>query len=299
MLFDPEEVTLGISPIGWTNDDMPDLGGEIPFPQCVDEMALAGFTKTELGNKYPRDPAALLSALKPRGLSICNSWFSTYLISKPFEETETPFREKCGQLRALGAKIIGVSEQSGSIQGKSVPIFGSKPVMSGGEWDLLTSGLNRLGEISAGEYGISLCYHHHMGTVVQSEGEVERLMSGTDPRYVSLLYDSGHFAYAGADPDKMARLYARRTRHIHLKSVRNSAIARVKSESLSFLEGVRLGTFTVPGDGDLRFEGIFSAFADAGYEGVLLVEAEQDPATADPLVYAQTARAYIKKKTGL
>lgn len=299
-MFDKNKVKLGIAPIAWTNDDLPDLGGENTFEQCVSEMALAGFTGSEVGNKYPKDPEILKKALQLRGVEICNQWFSSFLISKPFEEVEKEFRAQLGFLKAMGAKIIGASEQSYSVQGQQeTPVFGQKYVMDDKEWELLCSGLDRLGKIAKEEYGISLTFHHHMGTVVQDPDEVKRMMDNTNPEYVSLLFDTGHFAYCGADPLEMVKTYADRIRHVHLKDIRPEVVQKVKDDGLSFLEGVRMGAFTIPGDGCIDFDPIFEVLEKAGYEGYMVVEAEQDPVKANPFEYALKARAFIREKTGL
>ena len=300
MMFNKEKVKLGIAPIAWTNDDLPDLGGGNTFEQCVSEMALAGFTGSEVGNKYPKDPDILKKALELRGIEICNQWFSSFLLTKPFGEVEKEFRAQLAFLKTMGAGIIGVSEQSYSVQGmQDTPIFGHKYVMNDAEWDIFCKGLNRLGKIAADEYGICLTYHHHMGTVVQDEDEVERMMEETDKKYVSLLFDTGHFKYCGADPLKMVQKYADRIKHVHLKDIRPEIVEKVKKENLSFLEGVRQGTFTIPGDGCIDFEPVFRVLEENGYEGYMVVEAEQDPAKANPLEYAIRARKYISEKTGL
>lgn len=299
-MFDKNKVKLGIAPIAWTNDDLPDLGGENTFEQCVSEMALAGFTGSEVGNKYPKDQEILKKALQLRGVEICNQWFSSFLISKPFEEVEKEFRAQLGFLKAMGAKIIGASEQSYSVQGQQeTPVFGQKYVMDDKEWELLCSGLDRLGKIAKEEYGISLTFHHHMGTVVQDPDEVKRMMDNTNPEYVSLLFDTGHFAYCGADPLEMVKTYADRIRHVHLKDIRPEVVQKVKDNGLSFLEGVRMGAFTIPGDGCIDFDPIFEVLEKAGYEGYMVVEAEQDPVKANPFEYALKARAFIREKTGL
>ncbi len=299
-MFNKEKVKLGIAPIALTNDDMPDLGKENTFEQCVSEMALAGFTGSEVGNKYPRDTEVLKKALQLWGMEICNQWFSCFLITKPFEEVEREFRSQLAYLKTMGAKIIGASEQSHSVQGMlDTPIFGHKYVMNDEEWDVFCKGMNRLGRIAKEEYGISLTFHHHMGTVVQDEAEVDRMMENTDAEYVSLLFDTGHFAYCGVDPLKMVKKYAGRIKHVHLKDIRKEVVEKVRAENLSFLDGVRLGTFTVPGDGCIDFEPIFKVLEESGYEGYMLVEAEQDPAKANPLEYAMKARKFIAEKTGL
>lgn len=299
-MLNKERVKLGIAPIAWTNDDMPDLGKENTFEQCVSEMALAGFTGSEVGNKYPKDPEVLKKALELRGVEICNQWFSSFLITKPFEEVKKEFRAQLTFLKAMGSKIIGASEQSHSVQGQmETPVFGHKYVMNDEEWELLCTGLNKLGKIAKEEYGISLTFHHHMGTVVQTAEETARLMEGTDPEYVSLLFDSGHFAYCGEDPVAMVKKYVDRIKHVHLKDIRPDVVAKVKAEDMSFLAGVRAGAFTIPGDGCVDFDSIFKVLEEADYTGYMVVEAEQDPAKANPLEYAIRARKFIAEKTGL
>ena len=299
-MFTGKNVKLGIAPIAWTNDDLPELGGENTFQQCVSEMALAGFTGSEVGNKYPKDPAVLKPMLQLRGIEICNAWFSTFLISKPYEETEAEFEKHVAFLAAMGAKVVGVSEQSYSTQGiQTQPVFEGKYEMNDVEWALLCDGLNRLGKLSLEKYGVALTFHHHMGTVVQSAAETDRLMAGTDPHYVSLLFDSGHFAYCGENPTELVKRHAKRIKHVHLKDIRPNVVERVRSQRLSFLEGVRQGAFTIPGDGCVEFDPIFEVLAKTGYEGYMVVEAEQDPAKANPLEYAIRARQFIKAHTGL
>lgn len=299
-MFDKNKVKLGIAPIAWTNDDMPDLGKENTFEQCVSEMALAGFTGSEVGNKYPKDPEVLKKALELRGVEICNQWFSSFLITKPFEEVEKEFRAQLAFLKAMGAKVIGASEQSYSVQGQlDTPIFGHKYEMNDQEWDTFCTGMNKLGKIAKEEYGIALTFHHHMGTVVQSLAEVDRMMENTDPEYVSLLFDTGHFTYCGEDPLEVVKKYVYRIKHVHLKDIRPEVVEQVKKENMSFLAGVRAGAFTIPGDGCINYDPIFKVLEEAGYEGYMVVEAEQDPAKANPLEYAIRARKFIAEKTGL
>ena len=175
---------------------MPDLGAENTFEQCVSEMALAGFTGCEVGNKYPKDTAVLKKALELRGMQICNAWYSTFLTTKLLRETEKGFLQHITFLKEMGAKVVGVSEQGHSIQGTDKSIFRDKYVMNDEEWELLCTGLNKLGKV-AKDVGIALTFHHHMGTVVQTAAEIDRMMENTDPELVGLLFDSGHLAYCG------------------------------------------------------------------------------------------------------
>ena len=300
-MFNKEKVFLGIAPIGWCNDDMPELGAENTFRQTVSEMALAGFAGCEIGNKYPSDPKELKAQLDLRGMRIASRWFSSFLLTKPYEEVEADFIRELEFLAVVGANRINVSEQSHSIQGQmQTPILtgNHKYVMNDEEWTLFCDGLNKLGKV-AKDRGFKLCFHHHMGTVVQTAEETDRMMRSTDPALVFLCYDTGHFTFAGEDPLLMLQRYADRIGHVHLKDMRADVVKKVSENNWSFLDAVRAGAFTVPGDGCVNYDPIFKLLSEAGYQGWLLVEAEQDPAKADPLAYAMKARAYIREHTGL
>lgn len=292
-------VRLAIAPIAWTNDDLPDLGRENTFEQCISEMALAGFQGSEVGNKYPKDPVVLKRALDLRGLQICNAWFSSFLTTQPYEEVERAFIAHRDFLHAVGARVIGAAEQGHSIQGKQdVPVFADKPRFTDDEWKRLAEGLNRLGQ-RAREKGMTLTYHHHMGTGVQTTEEIDRLLAATDPSLLFLLYDTGHLVFSGENPVAVLQKHIRRVRHVHLKDVRMDVLERVKRDRLSFLSAVKQGVFTVPGDGGVSFEPVFKLLRGSGYSGWYVVEAEQDPALANPFEYAVKARAYIRQKAGL
>lgn len=298
-MFDNRIVKLGIAPIGWTNDDLPELGRENTFEQCISEMALAGFTGTEVGNKYPRDIKVLKKALKLRRMEIASAWFSSFITTKPFDETKNSFIAHRDFLYAMGAKVIVISEQGHSIQGlESTPLFLNKPIFTDKDWDALAAGLNRLGEL-AKEKDMELVYHHHMGTGVQTTEEINRLMQITDPNFVYLLYDTGHLYLSGENPIEVLEKHFTRIKHVHLKDIRLNIAKKLKAEKLSFLQGVKEGVFTVPGDGVIDFKPVFRALDEQGYEGWMIVEAEQDPALANPFEYALKARNYIKENAGM
>ena len=299
-MFDQKNVFLGIAPIGWCNDDMPELGAENTFQQIVSEMALAGFTGCEIGNKFPSDPQALKKALDLRGMRVASRWFSSFLLTQPYAQVEAEFSAQLDFLAAVGANRINVSEQSYSIQGQmDVPVLRDrKYVMNEGEWTRLCEGLDRLGALAVSR-GFRLCYHHHMGTVVQTAAEPDYRMEHTTPGRVWLCYDTGHFTFAGEDPMAVLKKYADRVGHVHLKDMRLPVVKQARDEGWSFLHAVRNGAFTVPGDGGVQFDEVFRVLAASGYQGWLLVEAEQDPAKADPLEYAMKARTFIHEKTGL
>lgn len=298
-MFDKDRVSLGIAPIAWTNDDLPELGSENTFEQCVSEMALAGFTGSEVGNKYPKDTTVLKKALSLRGISIASAWFSSFLTTKPYEETAAAFIKHRDFLCEMGAKVIVVAEQGHSIQGiMDASVFNNKPYFTDEEWERLARGLENLGKL-AQEKGMNIVYHHHMGTGVQTTAEIDKLMAMTDEKLVYLIFDSGHLTFSGENPENILQKYAKRIKHVHLKDIRRDVMEKVKTEKMSFLQAVKHGVFTVPGDGMINFEPLFDLLAKNNYQGWFVVEAEQDPALANPLEYAIKARKYIREKAGL
>ena len=298
-MFTAGKIHLGIAPIGWCNDDLPDLGSDNTFEQTISEMALAGYEGCEIGNKFPKDAAVLKHKLEVRGLRVCNAWFSSMLTSAPYRETIEAFVRQRDFLYALGAKVIGVSEQDNSIQGRQdVSILGQKAEYSESQWEVVAKGFEEMG-VLAREAGMYLAVHHHMGTGVQTAADIDRLLLMTDPDLVHLLYDTGHLAFAGEDPVAVLRKHIGRIRHVHLKDLRGEVFQTVGPSGMSFLEAVRAGVFTVPGDGDLDFRPIFAILAESGYEGWMVVEAEQDPAIANPFEYALKARRYLREAAGI
>lgn len=300
--MDFKNIHLGVAPINWTNDDMPELGAENTFEQCISEMALAGFTGCEVGNKFPRDTKVLKKALGLRGLQICNQWNSYELTTRSLAENRKNFTALLDFLDEMGAKVIGGGETGNSCQGNmSVPVFEGKGMLNTvEEWKNFTYGLNELGKI-ARDRGIKLAFHHHMGTCIQTMEETDRLLADTDPENVYLNYDCGHFFFAGEDPVAALNRYIGRTAHIHFKDIRPNVLQRVHDEKLSFLTAVKQGVFTVPGDPDgvIDFTSLFKIIKKSNYEGWIVVEAEQDPAVANPLEYAQIARKFINRLSGL
>ena len=235
-----------------------------------------------------------------RGLSVCNAWFSSYLTSKPYEETIEAFKAHCDKLHFLGAKVIGASEQGNSIQGDlNKSILEEKPCYTEEQWEIVTKGFNEMGEYARSK-GMFFTVHHHMGTGVQTAEEIDKLMELTDSELVYLLFDSGHLTFAGIDPVPVLKKYVNRVKHVHLKDVRLDVYNnKVVPDHMSFLDAVRAGVFTVPGDGDVDFKPIFDILSDNDYEGWVVVEAEQDPAKANPFEYAVKARNYIRETAGL
>lgn len=297
--FDRSRILLGITPTGWTNDDLPALGDEIGFEQCISEMALAGYEGCSVGHKYPTDIDELKQALELRGLRVSEPWHSTYFtVNEMRDQTIQGFKDRMAFIKTMGGTDIGLAELGHAVHQQPVALKPNKPIFSDEQWKRMVEGLNELGQLAEAE-SMKLCYHHHMGTGVQTREEVDRLMADTDPRYVHLLFDTGHLYWSGDDPLALARDHCDRIKHVHLKDIRRDRMVQCDREGRSFLEGVEAGVFTVPGDGDIDFAPIFQALAEGGFEGWMIVEAEQDPAKAHPLTYAKKAREYLRDVAGL
>jgi inosose dehydratase len=284
-------VRLGISPIGWSNDDLPELGGDTPLETCLAEARLAGFEGIELGNKFPRDPAVLRPIMERYRLSLISGWYSGHLLERSVAEELAAIEAHRALLVAMGCAVLVYAETSGSIAGDRRRPLSARPRLSAGGWRDFGSRLTELAEHLL-KRGIRLVYHHHIGTVVESEAEIDRLMAATGDS-LGLLLDTGHLVFAGADSTTLARRYGHRIAHVHCKDVRDDVLSRVRAGDKSFLDAVLDGVFTVPGDGCIDFGGVLAALAAVNYRGWLVVEAEQDPAKAPPLAYARLGFGHL------
>jgi inosose dehydratase len=284
-------VRLGISPIGWSNDDLPELGGDTALETCLAEARLAGFQGIELGNKFPRDPALLRPILERHGLSLISGWYSGRLLDRSVTEELAVIEVHRALLVAMGCAVLVYAETSRSIAGDRCRPLSGRPRLGDGGWRDFGGRLTDLAQ-RLSRRGIRLVYHHHIGTVVESEAEIDRLMAATGDS-VALLLDTGHLAFAGVDPAVLARRYGHRIAHVHCKDVRRDVLAGVRAGDASFLAAVLDGVFTVPGDGCIDFGAVLAALAAADYRGWLVVEAEQDPAKAPPLAYARLGFAHL------
>jgi inosose dehydratase len=281
-------VRIGINPISWSNDDLPALGGETPLETALREGAEIGYQGFELGNKFPQEPQALKAKLAEFGVACVSGWYSGHLA----EGRVAAEMERCtghmAKLQAQGCKVVVYGEVAGSIQGRlDVPLSRRPRFGTDAQWKAYGDRLTQFGQHLQAVYGLTLAYHHHMGAYVESPDDVDRLMAVTGPS-VGLLFDTGHAWYGGAeDPAALLARHLHRVVHVHCKDVRPEVIAQSRNEGWSFLRGVLNGTFTVPGDGAIDFERVLATLHQGGYEGWLVVEAEQDPAVAPPYAYAK------------
>jgi inosose dehydratase len=296
-------IRLGANPIGWSNDDLPEIGGATPLATCLAEAKEAGFEGMELGNKFPRQAAALKAALAPYGLSCIGGWHSIELLKRSAKEEFDLAKPHRDLLRAVGTSVFIVAETSNAIHGQRAKPLSQRPVMKPGDWAGYGAKITELAERLAAE-NLTLCYHHHMGTIVQSLGDIDAFMAHTKPP-AHLLLDTGHATWGGADPVDLARRYSARISHVHCKDVRKAQMEAAKAGDWSFLDsilgkGKDLGVYTVPGDGIVDYVGVFKALN--GYSGWVVLEAEQDPKKANALVYAKRGLAHMRsalKESGL
>jgi myo-inosose-2 dehydratase len=274
-------VRLGTNPIAWSNDDLRELGGATSLETCLTEARAAGYAGIELGHKFPRDAATLGPILAAHDLALVSGWYSCALLQRDAASEMAAMRPHLELLRALGANVLILAECSNTIHGNRSAPLPSRPVLAASEWAQFGARMTELAERAAAE-GVEIVYHHHMGTCVQSGADIHRLMDATGPA-LKLLLDTGHAIFGGADPIALARLYRSRIRHVHCKDVREAVMQA--SRQRSFLDSVVAGVFTVPGDGMVDFAAVLAELP--GYDGWLVVEAEQDPALAHPLIYAK------------
>ena len=287
------EAKLGIAPIAWSNDDLPELGGDTSLETCLSEARLAGFSGVESGGKFPPTAAELGPLLDAHGLRLVSGWYSGTVLDADLEAEKQRVSGQLRMFKELGAPVLVYGETAGTIQNKRGAPISTRRVLSDEEMRAYGRKLTAFAEFCAGQ-GVPLSFHHHMGTVVETEGDVDRLMAATGEA-VGLLYDTGHLTFAGADVLRVLDRHGSRINHVHAKDVRSPVAGGLDRERESFLDAVLKGVYTVPGDGTVDFGAVAERLAGIGYEGWFVVEAEQDPAKAPPLEYARIGFAALSK----
>lgn len=288
-------IRIGANPIGWSNDDLLEIGGETPLETCLAEAREAGFEGMELGNKFPREAKALKAALAPYNMACVGGWHSVELLRRDAHEEFALAKAHRDLLKAMGTSVFIVAETSNAIHSNRSMPLSKRPHLSASEWKPYATRMTDFARMLADE-GLVLCYHHHMGTIVESRDDIARFMDSCGPA-VNLLLDTGHATWGGSDPAELARSYRGRITHVHCKDIRPAIIAKAKAGDWSFLDSIlgfgdELGTYTVPGDGAVDYVSVFKALK--GYSGWVIVEAEQDPQKAHPLSYAKKGVAHLK-----
>ena len=288
-------ILYGTNPIAWTNDDDWSIGAHLSLGDCLSDCREIGFDGIEKGHLMPEEGTELKAVLGGYGLRFAAGWFSTNLLANDLETEVARLRDWIAFTRAAGGDHINACECSNTVHGNDAVAVNDRPVLTDAEWGRFSMGYEELSRV-AREEGVAMGYHHHMGTIVESEEDIHRFMEMAGP-HTRLLLDTGHAWFGGADPAELARRYMDRVSHIHAKNVRPGVARQVREEGLSFLEGVRRGAFTVPGDdeGAVDFAPVLEAAAGQGYEGWLVIEAEQDSAVRDPKHYQALGLRSLKR----
>ena len=275
---------LGIAPIAWWNDDLPELSDDVSLEECLAQASEAGFSGMETGRRFPMDMAVLGPILDRYRISVCGGWFSGELLDGDIEREKDRITEQMAFFKAAGAPCIVYGETARSVQGKREVPLAQKPVISEAEMAAYGRKMSDFADWCASQ-GMPISYHHHMAAVVETESELDLFMKHSS---VPLLFDAGHMAFAGGDNLRVIDNHHARITHVHTKDIRKNVINTLDRSSESFLDAVVKGAFTVPGDGDLDFYAIVSALAGHGYEGWFVIEAEQDPKPNPPKEMAIT-----------
>ena len=287
-------IRFGVSPIAWINDDLPALGGSTPLESVLEEARDVGFSGIELGGKFPRDANVLQALLNRYQLALVGGWYSANLLTRPAAAEIQAMQSHLGLLKAMGCKVFILAETSNAIHCDQGSPLSATPRLTGSAWDEFGRRLTDVGDHLA-QTGLRMAYHHHLGTVVESQQDLDRFLDCTG-RSVGLTVDTGHAALGGIDALALIQDHPLRVAHVHCKDIRSRIFREVKSDSRSFLSGVISGMFTVPGDGDLEFAGVLQALAKIGYAGWIIVEAEQDPAVATPKPYAALGLKTLRRE---
>ena len=281
------KVKIGINPISWSNDDLPSLGGETPLEVALSEGKAIGYQGFELGNKFPRESKALAAVLAAHGLELVSGWHSGRLARRSVAEEIAAVAPHLELLAENGATVMVYGEVADGIQGAPQPLYKRPRFVTDVAWREYADRVSAFARHTLA-HGVRLAYHHHMGAYVQSPSDVDRLMSLTGDE-VGLLFDSGHMTFAGGDPVAMLARHVRRVCHVHCKDVRPAVAKMAHNRGWSFLQSVRNGAFSTPGEGCVDFAAVIAVLRDAGYRGWLVVEGEQDPAVAPAYRYADMA----------
>lgn len=286
-------IRWGVSPIAWANDDMPELGGDMTLDQLLTEVRQIGFDGVELGNKFPRAPEALASVMASYGLDVVGGWYSSQLLRRDAKAELQAMSSHLALLKYVGASVFILAETSNAVHGDRSSRLDDHPRIGTDDWRLFGE---RLDDVAAyvNDLGFRFAYHHHLGTVVETSDELERFFDATG-EHVGLVLDTGHALYGGIDPVEIIRSRPERVNHVHCKDIRSSRHAQFHAQGASFLDGVVGGMFTTPGDGDYDYSPFIRALAAVDYSGWIVIEAEQDPAVANPREYQQLGLDTLKK----
>jgi inosose dehydratase len=287
-------IRFGVSPIAWANDDMPELGGDTPLENILDDIQQLGFEGVELGGKFPRDASILKPLLARHQLDLIGGWYSASLLTRTAHAEIEALQPHLELLKAMGSSVFVIAETSNAIHGQRARNMSDRPRLTPGSWALFGQRMTEVADYIQAQ-GLRFAYHHHLGTVVENADDLESLLAMTG-HSVGLTLDTGHAALGGIDALRVIARHPHRIAHVHCKDVRRDVFTRMVANGSSFLDGVVAGMFTVPGDGGLDYARIMSALNTIDYSGWIVIEAEQDPVVANPRAYAELGLETLKRE---
>ena len=286
-------INLGVAPIAWSNDDMPELGGDTPIETCLMEAKTAGFNGIELGGKFPRNPGTIKYLLNKFNIHLPGGWYRSKLRERSIDDEWQAMQDQIDLLKLVKASVFIFADQTESIQSDQNIPLSQRPKLEDREWNEFCKKISEISKRLA-DIGLPMSYHEHMGTIVQSEEDINRLLDNTNDE-TFLLYDTGHIMFAQGDYESILKKYVSRINHIHCKDIRKNVLEKSLSEDLSFRDAFLEGVFTVPGDGCIDYNPLFKILFRNNYSKWVIVEAEQNPKKANPLEYAKKGYNYLTK----
>ena len=284
-------VKIGISPIAWQNDDLPDITAAYTMEQALREAREIGYTGVERGQRMPHDTDGLRAYLETYDIALCGGWCSGNLLVNDVATEREAVRQQVEQFIALGSPCIVYAECSNTVQGQICTPVNDRPKLDRDQIAAYGAKLTELASWMA-DQGMPMAYHHHMGSIIEAEEDVDRLMESTGP-VVNLCFDTGHLLFGGGDVMATLKRWSDRVHHVHFKDIRPAVVKDVRENNRSFLDAVIAGAFTVPGDGCIDFQAVADHLKAIDYEGWIVVEAEQDPAKAPPYEYSKMGYDHI------
>lgn len=285
-------IRFGVSPIAWINDDMPELGANTAIETIFADSQALGFEGVELGGRFPRDASVLKPLLEGYDLALIGGWYSLNLLTRSAEAEIEALQPHLALLKAMNCDVFIVAECSNAIHCQMPVPLKDTPRLNAAEWVLFGDRLNAVADYIQAQ-GLRLAYHFHLGTVVERQADVDQFIAHTRSN-VGFVVDTGHAALGGVDALALIRSVPERVVHVHTKDIRRPVFDDIYNSGQSFLKGVLKGMFTAPGDGSLDFSALMQALKDIAYSGWIVIEAEQDPAIADPRQYSELGLKTLK-----
>lgn len=278
-------IKLGTNPIAWSNDALPELGKDTHLATCLSEASRAGFSGIEMGGKFPQNPAELSAVLAQHKLQLISGWYSGLLANRSVEDEWQALQPHLKLLLSQDCKVLIYAETWAEIFCDVYHPMSQRPSLTPIEITQYAEKLTALATLCLSE-NIQLAVHHHLGSIIETESDIDQLMTATGPS-VGLLLDTGHCLVAGIDPISIINRHGSRICHVHCKDVRPVVLAQALRADMGFMQAVLQGLYTVPGDGCIDYPAILASLYAQNYSGWLVVEAEQDPELANPFHYAK------------